>query len=67
MLCSGRRGPSGYVRAGVARRIVLTMFQSQVRSVLDDKAERAYVDDASGHPRAERLDDGLGGRWLEVL
>jgi len=37
------------------------MFQSQARSGLDDKAKGAYVDDASGQPRAERLDDGLGG------
>jgi hypothetical protein len=50
----------------VARRIVLTMFQSQARTGLDDKAKGAYVDDASGQPRAERLDDGLGG-LLEVL
>ena len=37
------------------------MLQSQARSGLDDKAKRAYVDVASGQPRAERLDDGLGG------
>ena len=37
------------------------MFRSQARSGLDDKAKGAYVDDASGQPRAERLDDGLGG------
>jgi beta-alanine degradation protein BauB len=32
-----------------------------VGAVLDDEAKRAYVDVASGQPRAERFDDGLGG------
>ena len=35
-------------------------------AVLDDEGKRAYADVASGQPRAERLDDGLGG-WREVL
>ena len=30
-------------------------------AVLDDKAKRTYVDVASGQPRAERVNDGLGG------
>jgi hypothetical protein len=33
--------------------------------VLDDEAERIYVDVASRELRAKRLDDGLG--WLDVL
>ena len=37
------------------------MLQSQARSGPDDKAKRTYGDGASGQPRAERLDDGLGG------
>ena len=30
-------------------------------AVLDDEAERAYGDVASGQPRAQHVDDGLGG------
>jgi hypothetical protein len=30
-------------------------------AVLDDQAERTYVDVASGQLRAERVNDGLGG------